>query len=409
MTPPLHDPARHEPLQPVEWDARVAARAIERIAHDTEAHFSPAAHWPNHPLDADDGESSPVFNLYSGAGGVVWALHHLQAQGVVELSRDYGPYVGTLLPLNRAWLTSIGMDADNASYLMGETGLLLVGYALSADASKLAQLETLIAGNIDHPGRELMWGAPGTMLAALFLHRRTREARWAGLYVEAAARLWSQLEYSSDYRCMYWPQDLYGRRSAYLGAVHGFAATAAALIAGRDLIDPDKWRAWQQAIVTTICNTAERDDGRANWPAHLYPRPDHTHPPKRLMQFCHGAPGMVVCLADLPAPELDADLVAAGEAIWSAGPLRKGSNLCHGTGGNGYAFLKLYHRTKDERWLERARAFAMHAIAQMDAHARQYGQMRYSLWTGDPGLAIYLADCIRGRSGAFPTLDVLFG
>jgi hypothetical protein len=409
MTIPLHDPARHEPLQPIEWDARVAARAIERIVRDTEARFSSTSHWPNHPLDADDGESSPVFNMYSGAGGVVWALHHLQARGAVELSRDYGPYIDTLLPLNRAWLESIGMEADNASYLMGETGLLLVGYAMSVDASVLPRLETLIAGNIDHPGRELMWGAPGTMLAALFLHRRTREPRWAERYVEAATRLWSQLEHSPDYRCVYWPQDLYGRRCAYLGGVHGFAATAAALIAGRDLIDPAKWHAWQQAIVTTIRNTAERDAGGANWPAYLYPRPDRTHPPKRLMQFCHGAPGMVVCLADIPATELDADLVAAGEAIWAAGPLRKGSNLCHGTGGNGYAFLKLHRRTKDGRWLERARAFAMHAIAQMDAHARQYGQMRYSLWTGDPGLAIYLADCVRGSGGAFPTLDAFFG
>lgn len=36
-----------------------------------------------------------------------------------------------------------------------------------------------------------------------------------------------------------------------------------------------------------------------------------------------------------------------------------------------------------------------------------YGQMRYSLWTGDPGFAIYLWDCIRG-SDRFPTLDVFF-
>lgn len=125
------------------------------------------------------------------------------------------------------------------------------------------------------------------------------------------------------------------------------------------------------------------------------------------MQFCHGAPGFVICLADMPGKALDALLVAAGEAIWAAGPLTKGSNLCHGTGGNGYAFLKLFQRSGDALWLERARAFAMHAIAQMEADAQQYGQLRYSLWTGDPGLAIYLWDCLRGRA-AFPTLDVFY-
>jgi hypothetical protein len=33
--------------------------------------------------------------------------------------------------------------------------------------------------------------------------------------------------------------------------------------------------------------------------------------------------------------------------------------------------------------------------------------MRYSLWTGDPGFAIFLWDCLRGRAD-FPTLDVFF-
>jgi hypothetical protein len=53
----------------------------------------------------------------------------------------------------------------------------------------------------------------------------------------------------------------------------------------------------------------------------------------------------------------------------------------------------------------RARAFAKHGIGQVDADAARYGQLRYSLWTGDPGFAIYFWDCIRGAA-AFPTLDV---
>ena len=126
-----------------------------------------------------------------------------------------------------------------------------------------------------------------------------------------------------------------------------------------------------------------------------------------LIQVCHGAPGFIVCLADMPGSELDELLVAGGETTWKAGPLTKGSNLCHGTGGNGYAFLKLYRRTGDAKWLERARAFAMHGISQTEADAERYGQMRYSLWTGDPGFAIYLWGCIHGAA-AFPSLDVFF-
>lgn len=116
---------------------------------------------------------------------------------------------------------------------------------------------------------------------------------------------------------------------------------------------------------------------------------------------------MVTTFADAPfdSPELGELPLAGGELTWKAGPLAKGSNLCHGTGGNGYALLKLYRRTRDTLWLERARAFAMTAIAQCREARLRYGRGRYSLWTGDLGLAIYLRDCISGEA-AFPTVDV---
>ena len=87
--------------------------------------------------------------------------------------------------------------------------------------------------------------------------------------------------------------------------------------------------------------------------------------PPTLCQHCHGAPGMVTTFADAPFanPEFDALLLEAGRFTWTAGPLTKGSNLCHGTAGNGYAFLRLYPRTNDPIWLERARQLAMTAIA----------------------------------------------
>ena len=94
-------------------------------------------------------------------------------------------------------------------------------------------------------------------------------------------------------------------------------------------------------------------------------------------------------------------LLAGGELTWRAGPLAKGANLCHGTAGNGYAFLALFERTGDELWLERARAFAMHALDQVARARAQHGRGRYTLWTGDAGTALYLADCVAG-GGARP-------
>jgi Lanthionine synthetase C-like protein len=400
----LFDPARHEPLQAIPWDEDRVRGSISRILAETEARFTPEAWWPPHPRDLEPGEDAaqPATPLYHGACGVVWALHYLQDAGAVRLQRDYreSARLADLLARNTAWLGDEAA-AHAGSFMMGELPLRLLEHAatpLPATAGRLAQL---IAANMEHPARELMWGSPGTLLASLFLHQRTGEARWAELFRSTAALLWSQLLWSDEFACHYWMQDLYGHQSSYIDAVHGFVATAVPLIHGRHLLDEADWGAWQSCIENTVLRTATWEGQQVNWRAVL--TPPTTRP--LLMQYCHGAPGFVICVADLPSPALDEVLAAAGEAVWAAGPLKKGSNLCHGTGGNGYAFLKLYQRTGDAMWLQRAQSFAMHGIAQTEADAKQYGRLRYSLWTGDPGFAIYLWDCLRGHAD-FPTLDV---
>jgi Lanthionine synthetase C-like protein len=117
---------------------------------------------------------------------------------------------------------------------------------------------------------------------------------------------------------------------------------------------------------------------------------------------------MVTTFADAPfsTPAFEALLVRGGELTWTAGPVVKGSNLCHGTGGNGYAFLKLHKRTGNPIWLERAQSFAMAAIDQVRGARAAFGRVRYSLWTGDVGLAVYLWQCTGGEP-QFPIVDVL--
>jgi hypothetical protein len=402
----LFDPSRHEPLQERAWDEAAARAAIERIVRDAEARFSPQAYWPLSPRDAGGDDTAPMYDLYFGACGVIWALDYLRAVGAVALERAYADCVEPLRALNQASLEKARLGSGpSASYLCGDTGVLMLEQALRPAATTTARLEALIAGNLDHPSRELMWGAPGTTLAALFLHRSTGEARWADWFRAGARALWSQLERFPQHGCSLWVQDLYGHRVEYLGAVHGFISGVLPIVKGRDLLSPREWAGWNKCIAETVIATAMRKDGLANWRPTLDVPPGWTD--KRLMQLCHGAPGFVIGLGDFPGGELDEVLLGAGEAIWAAGPLAKGSNLCHGTGGNGYAFLKLFARTGDERWLARARAFAMYGIDQTERDAQRYGAMRYSLWTGDVGFAIYLWDCLRGE-GRYPTLDVFF-
>jgi hypothetical protein len=126
------------------------------------------------------------------------------------------------------------------------------------------------------------------------------------------------------------------------------------------------------------------------------------------VQWCHGAAGVLTGMWDA-APhddEWSELLLAAGRLVWEAGPIRDAPGLCHGTAGNAYALLALGRRTGDDKWLERARAFAQHAAAQVEERAERLGHGRHSLFTGDEGVALCLASCIAGDE-RFPVADRL--
>lgn len=394
----LFEPARHEGLAALRWDEGLARRTIETIARDCDARFSSDALWSPHPLDTEGVKApAPSTSLYKGAAGVIWALDCLARRGFAEFTERFGPALAALEARNREEIEAAGDGIE--SYLVGRSGVLLTRYRVRPSTEVAERLAQSIAANTDHPSRELLWGAPGTIHAALAMHECTGEERWAELFRSSASALGASLIDVPDIGCQLWDQDLYGRRSTYLGAGHGFAGTAGAIVRGLSLLTRAQREEWVERFVATTLATATREGALANWtPSREPARPGF------LVQWCHGAPGFVTSLATLADQRLDDLLLAAGELIWTAGPLAKGGGLCHGTAGNGYAFLKLYVRTGDGRWLERARAFAMHAVAQCERHAATYGMRRYSLYTGDPGVAIYLMQCIDGTA-VWPGLD----
>jgi lantibiotic modifying enzyme len=193
-----------------------------------------------------------------------------------------------------------------------------------------------------------------------------------------------------------WTQQLYGRTQRLLGAGHGFVGNVRALAGRPDLLGAERFAELERRTARVHAAEALRDGGLANWsPVFGEPQPERIR-----VQWCHGAPGVICSTAGIvPGDDAFTELlVAGGELVWRAGPLRKGPGLCHGSAGNGFAFLKLLRRTGDERWLERARAFAMHAIGQLEGG-------RFSLWTGDVGAALFLRACV-DRDDRFPTIDV---
>jgi hypothetical protein len=385
----LFDPARHEPLAARAWDEQTARAWISGIADDAHRRFDAEALWPAHPLDLEDRPPGrPFTSLYEGAAGVIAALETLAARGYAARGRDYADIMVDLVARNARDMARERWGTE--SYLIGQSGVLLLAYRVTRSPIFADAVAVSVERNASHPANELLWGVPGTMHVALAMHEWTGEARWADAYRAGASSLASSFVLDRDLQCRLWMQDLYGARVRYLGAAHGFCGNAQAVLRGAHLLDDETRAWWRDEIVATTVRTVARDGAHANWPAGLPVR----HPQRWYVQWCHGAPGFVTSLAGLDDARLDDVLAAAGALVFDAGPLTKGGGLCHGTGGNGWALLKLYGRTRESLWLERARAFAMHAIAQCDAHARQHGHRRYSLWTGDAGAALFVAACI---------------
>lgn len=386
----LFRPERFEPLTQATWDEKAVRDRIREIVVDAEAAFDPLSLWPAEEWDAW-GSPTPLPGLYCGAAGVVWALDALGRRGHAETRIDLPAATERALEcwregpeLSEADLTL--PSASEAGLLSGETGILVVAWRVGPGAKLEDRLQARILESRESDAHELMWGAPGGLLAARGMLEWTGDERWAEIWKVVADAVWEARDDDG-----LWTHNLYGRADRGLGPVHGLVGNAAALLGGGDLLVAERRQRLVADTTSILERTAVVESGLVNWP--------NGAPDDLRLQWCHGAPGIVASTASFLSEDL---LVPAGELTWQAGPPgpEKGSSFCHGTAGNGYAFLKLFERTGDERWLERARRFAVHALEQVERR----GTGRYSLWTGDLGVAVYAADCLEARA-AYPIVD----
>jgi hypothetical protein len=376
----LYRPEAFDRLTDTPWDEARARDGIRKIVGDTDnAWRGPKLFWKAHEWDGWQA-TSPLKNVYVGSAGVLWALDQLRRREYAETSLDLADLAMRNLEVFRARPDYIKLPAfkppeprDSALFL-GEAGILLVAFKLG-NGEYEDDLRRRIAANVDNEAEEVFWGVPGSLIAASAIGD---DASWNTL----AEALLSRRDENG-----LWTQRLYGQEYQSLTPPHGLVGIVQALGA----------RAPKEDARRILATSAHRENGFANWPPR--PRPELAGPDGQIrLQWCCGAPGIVIGAADY----LDEDLLLAGaELVWHAGPHgdEKGPNICHGTAGNGYAFLKTFARTGDELWLERARRFAMHALEQVERMPS-----RYSLFTGDVGVALYAADCIDTRT-AYPIID----
>ncbi|HKN63405.1 MAG TPA: lanthionine synthetase LanC family protein [Gaiellaceae bacterium] len=369
----LFDPAAFEPLTDEPWDEARVRDGIAAIVTDADAAFDPDGLWPAHEWDGYKA-ALPLKNLYLGAAGVVWALDDLQRRGLAETSLDLPAVAAHALELWRAepdyMEGEVLPEPPESALFLGETGILLVCHRLGLGLDVDAELEARIRANVANESEELFWGTPGTLLAAAH----------AGL--DAAARESADALASRRDEEGLWTQHLWGSEFKAIGASHGAVSNVRALLH----VDDPRNDQLRRDMNRILAERATWQNGLVNW----------TSEPK--LQWDVGTPGILVAAGDY----LDEELLFAGaETVWQAGAHgdEKGHGICHGTSGNGFGLLAAFERTQDEVWLERARRFAVHALAQA---ARMPG--RYSLFTGGVGTALFAAACLDGDA-RFPVLE----
>jgi hypothetical protein len=398
----LFRPEAFEPLTERAWDEARVRDAIAAIVADADGAFDRQGLWPSVEWDAWT-SPLPMKNLYVGATGTIWALDALRRRGHAETRLDLADAAARTLAGWRAqpdFFTGVELpEPRESSLLEGETGILLVAWRLAPDAALADALLARVRANVDNPADEVMWGSPGTLIAAREMLRLTGDERWRIAWQESAERLLARRGDDG-----LWEQRLYGETPRSLTPPHGLVGNVRALLDGGDLLAADARAALARDSRAALGRTAVVEDGLANWPTGegtaLLAGDGEIR-----VQWCGGAPGILIGAAEYLDEEL---LVAGAELVWRVGPpgLEKGPGICHGTAGNGYAFLKALSRTGDERWLERARRFAMHALEQVERLRVERGRGRYSLWTGDLGAAVFAADCVDGRD-AYPVTETV--
>jgi lantibiotic modifying enzyme len=386
----LYQPERYEPLTGV-WDEERVRGGIRAIVADADAAFGAESLWP-----ANDWDSwrtpTPLKTLYVGAAGVIWALDELRTRGHAEPRIDLEAAAAETLA---EWRREPDLMAEielpstkEAGLLSGETGILLVAWQLTGSRELADDLYERVRENEASEAEDLMWGTPGTLVAARKLLERTGEERWREACEAGTEALWSRRDGDG-----YWTQRLHGEEYRGLSTAHGLVGNVQAL---RPLLDEQRRTQVERDTNALLARAAFVEEGLANW-AHVE-RPELRSAAGEIrLQWCAGAPGIVTAAVDYLDDEL---LLAGAELVWRAGPptLEKGPGICHGTAGNGYALLAAFERTGDEEWLGRARAFAAHALGQVER-----GEGRYSLWTGDVGVAVFAADCFEART-RYPVL-----
>ena len=203
-------------------------------------------------------------NLYVGAAGVLFALDELRRRGHAETRLDLAELARRqprALPRAARLHEDRGASPSRASRRSSAARRgSCSSPGASAPSDELADdLLARVRANVANDADEVMWGTPGTLIAARAMLEWTGDERWREAWHESADALWSRRGDDG-----LWTQRLYGearpvprsRRTGSSGTCRrsGRCSTTSA------------GAALERETAAVLERTAVVEDGLANWP-----------------------------------------------------------------------------------------------------------------------------------------------
>ncbi|KAI6659020.1 LanC-like protein 2 [Oopsacas minuta] len=345
-------------------------------------------------------------DVYVGTGGIAMLYFHLA-----------NTYVLGDLPLRDKYLQkSLALVQDslkvikkcNIAFLHGPAGLYSIGAVAHRKLKHEAESQEYIHLLIDMFGNlvkkkpfpsELLYGHSGYLHSLLFVNHHIPGSIPDGLIKDLVTFILKAGK-SAGASLMNCPLSYSWHSKYYIGGAHGMAGIACQLLQ----VNQDKNPELKPLLISFIEYIISVQKTNGNFPSSIESGHRDT-----LVQFCHGAPGVLpmLCLAKshkLGVARLAEATESAADVTWTRGLLTKGHNLCHGVSGNAYAFLSLFRHTHDSKYLRQARAFAEWIMDREDTEGTPDNP--FSLFEGLAGELYFLADMIDPMKSAFPCFEI---
>jgi lantibiotic modifying enzyme len=346
------------------------------------------------------------YSIYTGISGVAFLFFHLDKVLPKNIITS-----DNLLDKSLSYLEKVLKYLNNKKYsfICGDSGpiaLSAVIYHIKGNNEECNKMLKLLKLNINDISNinielsdELLYGRAGFLFSLLFVKKYIKNNK---IISDGDLRhiidiiLKSGIKTAKKEKNIFSQLMYYWHEKIYIGAAHGISGILYILLQSKYLLTQNELNF---LIKPTIDFIASLKFKSGNYPSSLGNTNDC------LVQWCHGAPG-IIHLFSL-SYEIFRDInylnlaKECADIIWERGLLKKGYGLCHGISGNGYAFLKLYQITNDEKYIYRAIKFS--EICFDYNNSKYYNSDHpFSLFEGLAGTIYFLSDILNPKNSCFP-------